>query len=148
MGAHLDEMKREAQTRGATLETVKREFEGDLDMVTAAEHQRYEDDMAELEDMREYEAGEMVEAIEDGRQTLDDVWEYILEGETDSVNQLVHGMEVLVAAKTDAEQFHASTLVRKALVDAAWDFAYSQAEDLTLFDMRERRRESREIGNG
>jgi len=110
-------------------------------MITAAEHQRYEDDMADLELMREHEAGEIVEAIEDGRQSLDAVWEYILEGETDAVNQLVTGMEVLVAAKTDAEQFHAATLVRKALVDAAWDFAFSQAEDLTLDDLREKRRE-------
>jgi len=141
MGAHLDEMKREAQTRGVAFQKVKREFEGDLDMITAAEHQQYEDDMADLDSMREHEAGEIVEAIEDGRHTLHPVLEYILEGETDAVNQLVTGMEVLVSAKTDAEQFHAATLVRKALVDAAWDFAFSQAEDLTLDDLREKRRE-------
>jgi len=109
-------------------------------MYTAAEHQRYEDDMADLELMREHEAGEIVEAIEDGRQNLDAVWEYILEGETDA-GPLVTGMEALVSAKTDAQKSHAATLVRKALVDAAWDFGFSQAEDLTLHDLREKRRE-------
>jgi len=110
-------------------------------MITAAEHQRYEDGMAELDSMREHEAGETVEAIEDGRQTLDAVWEYVLEGETDAVGPLVTAMEALVAAKTDAQKFHAATLVRNAVVDAAWDFAYSEAEDLTLDDLREKRRE-------
>ena len=110
-------------------------------MITAAEHQRYEDDMAELEEMREYEAAEMVEAIEDGRQSLDDVWDYILQGETDAVEPLATGMEALVSAKTDSEYLHAAKMIRTAVVDAALDFAYSQAEDLTLFDLRERRRE-------
>jgi len=110
-------------------------------MITAAEHQRHEDDMADLDSMREHEAGEIVESIEDGRQTLDAVWEYIIEGETDAVGPLVTGMEVLVSAKTDSEYLHAAEMIRRAVVDAAWDFAYSQAEDLTLDDLREKRRE-------
>ena len=141
MGAHLDEMKREAQTRGVAFQKVKREFEGDLDMITAAEHQRYEDDMADLDSMREHEAGEIVEAIEDGRYSYWEVFDYITEGETDTVGPLVQAMGALIRGKTDAEQFHAATLVRKALVDAAWDFGFSQAEDLTLDDLREKRRE-------
>lgn len=110
-------------------------------MITAAEHQRYEDDMADLDSMREHEAGEIVQAIEDGRQTLDAVWEYIFEGETDAVGPLLNGMEVLVAAKTDTEQLQAASIIRRALLDAAWDFGYSQAQDLTLDDFREKRRE-------
>ena len=110
-------------------------------MITAAEHQRYEDDMADLDSMREHEAGLTVEAIEDGRQNLDAVWEYILKGETDAVGALVTGMEVLVAAKTVDEYANASKMIRRAVVDAAWDFAYSEAQDLTLDDLREKRRE-------
>lgn len=140
MGAHLDEMKREAQTRGVAFQKVKREFEGDLDMITAAEHQRYEDDMAELDSMREHEAGEIVEAIEDGRESYWEVFDYITEGETDAVGPLVQAMGALIRAKTVEEQFHASTLVRKALLDASWDYAFSTAEDISFDKLIQKKR--------
>jgi len=141
MGAHLDEMKREAQTRGVAFQKVKREFEGDLGMITAAEHQRYEDDMAELDSMREHEAGEIVEAIEDGRHSYWDVFDYITEGETDAVGPLVQAMGALIRAKTDAEQFHASTLVRHALMEAAHDYANEVAEDSSFDELVQKKRE-------
>jgi len=110
-------------------------------MITAAEHQRYEDDMADLDSMREHEAGEIVEAIEDGRSSLDAVIDFMLEGDTDAVGAMFSAMDALVKARTDSEQLYAAKLVRKSLIDAAWDFGYSQAEDLTLDDLREKRRE-------
>jgi len=140
MGAHLDEMKREAQNRGVAFQKVKREFEGDLEMITAAEHQRYEDDMAELDSMREHEAGEIVEAIEAGRESYSEVFDYITEGKMDAVGPLVQAMGALIRAKTDAEQFHASTLVRHALMEAAHDYANEVAEDTSFDELVQKKR--------
>ena len=136
MNAHLDEMLFEAHNRGTTVKQVQREFEGDLDMITAAEHQRYEDDMAELDAMREDEVWRIVGAIEDGVDSYWDVFDHISEGKTDAVGPLVQAMGALIRAKTEAEQFHASTLVRLALIDAAWDYAYSAADEALIEKQR------------
>jgi len=140
MNAHLDEMLFEAHNRGTTVKQVQREFEGDLDMITAAEHQRYEDDMAELDAMREDEVWRIVGAIEDGVDSYWDVFDHISEGKTDAVGPLVQAMGALIRAKTDAEQFHASTLVRHALMEAAYDYANEVAEDTSFDQLIEKKR--------
>lgn len=136
MGAHLDEMKREAQNRGVAFQKVKREFEGDLEMISAAEHQKFEDDAAELDDKREHYAGKIVENIERGWLPFDVVYGYILEGEVDN-GPLVEAMARLVKGGSMEDRISAGEDMRRVLQDAVDAYAWSVVEDMTLDDFRD-----------
>lgn len=136
MNAHLDEMKREAQSRGVAFQKVKQEFEGDLDMITAAEHQRYEDDMAELYDLQAEYAEKLQDEIERGRESFDPVYDFILEGEVDN-GPLLEAMTRLIKGGSMEDRISAGEDMRRVLQDAVGAYAWSVAEDMTLDDFRD-----------